>query len=78
MTAEEIAEVKAKIKQAEKAQHALYTGTAARVFVDQNGERVEYFKADLSALSKYIADLKASLPGAAPVKYARPMRFTFL
>lgn len=78
MTAEEIAEVKLKIKQAERARHNLITGAAARVFVDQNGERVEYFKANLSDLSKYIADLKASLPGAAPIKYARPMRFNFL
>lgn len=78
MTAEEIAAVKARIKQAEKAAHSLYIGQAVRVFVDQNGERVEYFKADLSALNKYIADLKASLPGAPPVRYARPIRFNFL
>lgn len=49
------------LSEAEDSYHALATGQAAAVFVDQNGERVEYNKVDMSRLRLYIDDLKRQL-----------------
>lgn len=38
--------------------HLLLTGQQARVFVDQNGERVEYTAANRQALAAYIQRLE--------------------
>jgi len=46
---------------AEEQYHMLSTGRAVRVFVDQNGERIEYGTGSLLQLSKYIAELKRQL-----------------
>lgn len=46
-----------KIADAQAKQHSLLTGTLARVFVDQNGERIEYNAANAPRLAAYIADL---------------------
>lgn len=46
---------------AEMQYHVLATGRQAKVFVDQNGERVEYNTASLAKLSAYIQDLKRQL-----------------
>jgi hypothetical protein len=43
---------------AKAALHKLMTGTAAKVFVDQNGERIEYVAANANRLSAYIAELE--------------------
>jgi len=37
------------------------TGNSVTVAVDQNGERVEYSRANALALSKYIASLQAQI-----------------
>lgn len=50
-----------KLEEAEKAYHALVTGTLARVFVDRNGERVEFTAANRQGLYTYISELKQSL-----------------
>lgn len=50
--------------QAEKAYHDLLLGQSPRVFVDQNGERVEYGPANRQALAAYISDLRRALAGA--------------
>ena len=50
-----------RLTQAEDQYHRLMMGQAARVFVDQNGERVEYVAANSSKLAAYIADLKRQL-----------------
>lgn len=39
--------------------HKLMTGKAARVLVDQNGERIEYTSVSSSSLLRYIRDLEA-------------------
>jgi membrane protease subunit (stomatin/prohibitin family) len=65
------------IAEAEKAYHALVTGTMARVVVDQNGERVEFVAANASRLYQYIQDLKATLPSAAATRVSGPLGFYF-
>lgn len=58
--------------------HQLVTGTAARVIVDQNGERVEFTAANKGVLSNYIMSLEAQLavvPAASRV--LGPARFIF-
>lgn len=50
-----------RLKQAEDAYHSLMMGRQMKVFVDQNGERVEYSSATALQLSKYIAELKRQL-----------------
>ncbi len=52
--------------------HLLITGQQAKVFVDQNGERVEYTAANRADLSKYIERLKAEIAGSASL--SGPMR----
>ena len=47
--------------EAEKALHQLNMGLRAKVFVDQNGERVEYEGSSRGQLMAYIADLKRQL-----------------
>lgn len=61
LTTAEIATLTARLSEAETAYHKLLTGTSARVFVDQNGERVEYTAANRQALSAYIQELKRLL-----------------
>lgn len=46
---------------ARQQQHLLLTGQAAKVFVDQNGERVEYQMASAQRLAAYIAELERKL-----------------
>ncbi len=56
-----MATVAEQLADAEQQYHLLLTGRATRVFVDQNGERVEYVAANASRLSAYIADLRRKL-----------------
>jgi hypothetical protein len=60
--AEKIAEVEAAI-------HAIITGTQVRVFVDQNGERVEFNTTNLSRLQAYLASLTVSTPNVGPIGF---------
>lgn len=46
---------------AEKAYHDLMVGQSPRVFVDQNGERIEYTPANAGRLQAYITQLKRDL-----------------
>lgn len=50
-----------RLADAEKKYHALMTGSQLKVFVDQNGERMEYNAASALQLGKYIAALKIQL-----------------
>lgn len=50
------------ITEAQSAYHELMTGRAARIVIDQNGERVEFVAANRQALYLYIQSLKAQLP----------------
>lgn len=65
-----------RLAQAESAYHDLMTGSATKVFVDQNGERVEFIAAKKSDLYSYIQQLRGSV---APntVNVPRPFGFIF-
>lgn len=71
--------LKARLVQAEQAEHDILTGTGVRKFVDQNGESVEYSMVNVKGLQAYIARLKseiAALEGPATA-YRGPIRFSF-
>ena len=61
LTDEERAAISANLKDAEMAYHKLRTGAQARIFVDQNGERVEFAVANADRLRAYIMEMKAQL-----------------
>lgn len=61
-----MATVQERLEQAEAAYHDLQTGRMARVFVDQNGERVEYNPTSAARLAMYINELKRQLGLATP------------
>lgn len=63
-----------RLTEAREALHKLQIGQSARVFVDQNGERVEYTAANRGALAAYIQELERLL-GTASV--SGPMRMVF-
>ncbi len=50
-----------RLAEAETALHELRCGKQARVFVDQNGERVEFAVANSSRLQAYVIELKGLL-----------------
>ena len=60
------------LRDAEKAWHGLNIGGSVRVFVDQNGERVEYTAANRTGLRTYIIELKLAL--GLPTGISGPMR----
>lgn len=64
--------LKNNLADAEKAYHNIMTGTAPKVIVDQNGERVEYNTANAGRLAQYIQDLKRQL-GSSPGIPTGPM-----
>lgn len=47
-----------RLADAQTAYHTLMTGKQARVFVDQNGERVEYATSNAERLKAYIVTLE--------------------
>ena len=71
MTPEERLRLENQLTEAEDALHRLMTGTAARVVVDQNTERVEFAVANADRLRAYIMELKVKLGKQA---VAGPMR----
>lgn len=65
-----------KLDQAKEAKHNLATGKLARVFMDQNGERVEFTTTNMAQLEAYIAELEAEIGGIS--RFARkPIGFIF-
>lgn len=69
-----------RLVEAETAYHDLMTGKLARVYVDQNGERVEYVAANAARLAAYIASLKQQIAdeAAGTTPCNGPMRPFFL
>lgn len=77
-TPEERAVYQARLEQARNRYHKLVMGQVARVFLDQNGERVEYTAANAADLAAYIAALENALnPLLARARQPRPIGFTF-
>ena len=74
LTAEERAVLETRLADAEAQLHLINTGQAAKVFVDQNGERVEYIAANVNRLKAYIYGLQVKL---GKVNIAGPMRAWF-
>lgn len=62
-TPEEITVIQAQLASAQTAYHNLVTGKAAKVIVDQNGERVEFVQASAARLWAYICSLQKQLTG---------------
>ena len=74
LTPEERAKLETRLADAEEQLHLVVTGQAARVFVDQNSERIEYTAANANRLQAYIATLKSQL---GKLKVAGPMSVWF-
>lgn len=70
MTPEELAILKANIKDAEDAYKRLMTGQSAEEWRDQNGESVKYTRMNRDGLRMYILELKSQLP---PADCAKPV-----
>lgn len=71
LSPEEIQQLVVKITEAEAEYHNLLVGNKARVFVDQNGERVEFVSANANKLYVYIQNLKTLLAAnTAPPQHA--------
>jgi hypothetical protein len=64
------------LAEARTARHNLVTGKLARVFMDQNGERVEFTETNMAKLDSYIAGLESEIAGTR--RYSRkPIGFIF-
>lgn len=63
------------LQQAKDAKHKLATGQLARVFMDQNGERVEFTQTNMAQLDRYIAELQAEIAGTSRTR--KPIGFIF-
>jgi hypothetical protein len=50
-----------RLAEAEAALHQLILGQSAKVFVDQNGERIEYTQSNAGRLRAYISELRVAL-----------------
>ena len=61
LSAADRAKYQAWLTDAEQQLHLVLTGQAARVFVDQNGERIEYTAANAGRLQTYINELRRLL-----------------
>ena len=55
------AQLETRLSEAEAALHALNTGSQVAKLKDASGDEVEYTKADVGRLERYIASLKAQL-----------------
>lgn len=62
------------LAEARAAYHKLMTGAAVRVFVDQNGERIEYVQSNASLLAGYIERLAKIVE---PATVTGPLRMWF-
>lgn len=65
-----------RLEQAKDAKHKLATGQLARVFMDQNGERVEFTATNMAQLERHIAALEAEIAGTRPT-IRKPIGFIF-
>lgn len=74
-----LADLQGWLQEARIARHNLYVNRGVRVFVDQNGERVEYSFASLARLDAYIASLEAQIAafGLATQPTRGPIGFWF-
>lgn len=64
------------LQEAKDARHKLVTGQLARVFMDQNGERVEFLATNIGQLDAYIRTLEATISPSV-YRAPRPIGFIF-
>lgn len=57
----DLAQLQTWLAEAQNAYHTVVIGGGVTVVVDQNGERVEYSRANADRLGKYIASLQAQI-----------------
>lgn len=57
----DLAQLQAWLVEAQNAYHTIMLGGGVTVVVDQNGERIEYGRANATSLAKYIATLQAQI-----------------
>jgi hypothetical protein len=76
LTPEQRETLETRLTEAEDALHKLSIGGMASVYVDQNGERVEFNRASRANLRAYVMELKAALGQSMGV--AGPMSFGIL
>jgi hypothetical protein len=76
MYAEQTAVLSQRLSAAEKALHDLVMGQQAQVFIDQNGERVEFTPTTVPRLRAYVRELSTAL-GKVPLSGAVPTSLTF-
>jgi hypothetical protein len=62
-----------KLVDAEAKLHQLLTGSAPRVVVDQNGERVEFNTANSGQLKAYVGELKSKIANGGTEVSRRPL-----
>lgn len=67
--------VSEQLVQARSEYHNLMTGLKVRVFVDQNGERIEYTSANAARLRAYIQELERQVDHT--VGHSGPLRVFF-
>lgn len=66
------------LEEARTARHKLVTGQLARVFMDQNGERVEFVATNIAQLDAYIRELESQVsPMLGGLRAPRPIGFIF-
>lgn len=63
--------IKALLAEAEKAYHDLMVGNKASVYVDQNGERVEFTRVDADKLLIYIQNLRSRIGGGSGSNFGK-------
>ncbi len=61
LTSTERALYTTRLAEAQAAYHTIVMGGGVKVFVDQNGERIEYNQGSIRGLTAYIAELKRLL-----------------
>lgn len=65
------------LSEARDAYNDLVTGNRARVFVDQNGERIEYDRSSAADLARWITTIETALSPVPGRSRPRPIGFTF-
>lgn len=67
------------LSEARVAYRSLVTGKSVRVFVDQNGERIEYTAANAARLAAWIQEIQAAIDALqnGRSRPAGPLRFWF-
>ena len=67
----------AQLEEARNAYHRIITGQSVTVVIDQNGERIEFQKANVSALAELIRKMELDINAGSNASSLRPLRVFF-